>query len=174
MKKLLFTAHCLLLTTFLQCRPAVKMPEIRLIGLQAQDLDISGFTILAKLEIRNRNPFAIDLNEIHYNLWVEGNKLGDCYSAGVRVEKRGLVNADFPLRVEYYNLPQAAIPLLLKENCEYRITGSGQLKTPVGRVPLPLRLSGRFTPLKDISPLIRALLESISLNYEVEGSQFLS
>lgn len=119
-------------------RPELTFREVRLTSWALDKVDLE---LVYELE----NPFdlALTLDEVVYQLEVEGRRLvSGMPEKGLRIRGRGKQVLRFPATVHFLDVIPVVTALFSRDELNYRASGSLGVATPVGVVALPLSHSG--------------------------------
>lgn len=131
-------AACLLvLTACATLEDAVRAPEIRLTGVELENIDVTGQTFLLSFDVSNPNPFPLPVAEVRYGIVLDGYRFasGEA-SSEFTVPARG--DGRFAISVDV-NLLESAPQLLfiVREGVYRRIPYSLEGRMQLG-LPAPV------------------------------------
>jgi hypothetical protein len=97
------------------------------------------------LVFRNRNPLAVTIASLDFNLAVNSRHVASGSfkpERSIRIEAGNSAEIVVPLNVSAGGLMDGALEALISRNLEYTLGGQTELDTFVGRVTLPYRFEG--------------------------------
>jgi LEA14-like dessication related protein len=96
--------------------------------------------------IDNPNSIGITLDEIDFDLFVNGSQIVRAISAqDVRIPARGFGTVQMTTRVDYASLRslfQEVADIVRGERARYELRGTAWYRTPLGRMSLPFTIYG--------------------------------
>jgi LEA14-like dessication related protein len=96
--------------------------------------------------IDNPNTIGITLDEIDFDLFVNGSQIVRAISAqDVRIPARGFGTVQMSTRVDYQSLRslfQEVADIVRGERARYELRGTAYYRTPLGRMGLPFTIYG--------------------------------
>lgn len=137
--------------------PVFRQPQVTLEQVRLGGLGLSGGTLLVSLEIINPNRFALNANQLRYELslsdpeestdttWVD-------FAEGVFDQPFSVAAGDsavvqVPIEFSYSGIGSAANALLRRGTFTYRARGTVDLRTPLGGYDVPFSKRGTVTLL---------------------------
>lgn len=152
------TAAVLLVATLAACGGSVfRQPQVTLDNVRLGGLGLTGGTLLVSLEVINPNRFALNANELRYELslsdpdeasdttWIpfaEGT-----YDQPFSVPSGDTARVQIPIEFTYAGIGSAANSLLRRGTFTYRARGTVDLRTPLGGYDVPFSKRGTVTLL---------------------------
>lgn len=135
-----------------------RQPEVTLESVQLAGLGLRGGTLLVNVEVVNPNRFALNANQLQYQLAIADSETGRDttwldLASGIYDEpfsvgggQRGSVQV--PVEFTYAGLGGAASSLLRAGTFNYRATGTVVVRTPLGSHDVPFRRGGMVSLLR--------------------------
>ena len=124
--------------SFRDIRPQIDVA----IPLSASSIDFN-FTI----EVDNPNPVGLRLDEIDFDLFVNGTRILDSVSQqNIRIPANGTGDVHLRTRVGYQNLRAIwgeVLDMVRGERPTYEIRGNAYYQTPLGRLRFPVTVYSR-------------------------------
>jgi LEA14-like dessication related protein len=124
--------------------PIPTTPDIEVAEVKWGDLSLSQATGTIKLNVVNRNQFAMDLSKMSYAF-----SLGDVEVAKSSLAKPvsfaaggGAGTIEIPLSVSAQQAGLGVLRMLTGSGASYKFAGSADLNTPFGPISVPLDKSG--------------------------------
>ena len=102
-----------------------RLPEISLKDVQVEDLSLSGASLNFALDVKNRNSYAVNIEDIEYNI-----ALGAVSIASGKTEKLNPVSGgeaqriNIPLKVSFVDLGLSVYQMLTGGNTDYELSGN--------------------------------------------------
>ncbi|MGH8700158.1 MAG: LEA type 2 family protein, partial [Burkholderiales bacterium] len=97
----------------------------------------------AKLQVKNTNPFALNLSKLNIELALGANKVVNTSVAkSARIAPGQSVAVDVPLSFSPRSFGVSVINLLRGNNTAYSLVGSLEAGTPYGPLALPFNRNG--------------------------------
>jgi LEA14-like dessication related protein len=134
-----------------------RQPEVTLQNVRIGGLGLSGGTLLVDLEIINPNRFALNADQLTYELALsdpeeEGDTSWVDFAAGTFDQPFSVASGDtsivqIPVEFTYSGVSSAAISLLRSGTFTYRASGTVDVRTPLGGYEVPYRKRGTVTLL---------------------------
>lgn len=154
-RPLLVPLLCLLYTA---CSgPVFTQPDVTLQSVQIGGLGLRGGTLLVNLRIVNPNRFALNANQLRYELAMgDDGEPGDTtwidvaqgvYDRAFSVSARDSATVQIPVDFTYSGLGGAATSILRSGTFDYKARGTVDVRTPLGTHNVPFRRSGKVTLL---------------------------
>lgn len=152
--KSLGSAAVLLLTLLTSaCGGSVyKQPQITLQNVQLGGLGLRGGTLLVSVEVVNPNRFALNANQLRYELALRDPEIqGDTswvdFATGVHdvpfaVAAGDTASVQIPVEFTYAGMGGAANALLRSGTFTYRASGTVDVRTPLGSYTVPFQKRG--------------------------------
>jgi LEA14-like dessication related protein len=132
-----------------------RQPEVTLEGVQIGGLGLRGGTLLVHLEIVNPNRFALNANQLNYELalrdprepndttWVDFAT--GVYDVPFSVAAGDTGRVQIPIEFSYAGIGSAANALLRSGTVTYRANGVVDVRTPLGSYGVPFNRRGTVT-----------------------------
>lgn len=134
-----------------------RQPEVSLESVRLGGLGLSGGTILVDVEVINPNRFALNANQLRYQLALSDPDEGSdttwidfaegTYDQPFSVPAGDTAVVQIPVEFSYSGLSSAGTSLLRSGTFTYRATGTVDLRTPLGGYEVPFRKRGTVTLL---------------------------
>lgn len=134
------------------CVGKVRQPEVTLAGVRVGGIGLRGGTILAVIEIKNPNGFAIETDSITYDMEAsEPNASGNwtrvtqgTYAQRIAVPDGGQTQVEVPIEFNYTSLSGAMRGIIDKGTFNYRVHGNVYVREPLRRT-IPFSKSGNLS-----------------------------
>jgi LEA14-like dessication related protein len=132
-----------------------KQPEVVLEGVQIGGLGLRGGTLMVNLEVTNPNRFALNANQLNYELalrdpatpndttWVDFAT--GVYDVPFTVGAGETARVQIPVEFTYSGIGSAANSLLRSGTFTYRANGMVDVRTPLGSYGVPFNRRGTVT-----------------------------
>lgn len=106
--------------------PLLKLPKLNVQNLQIQDLSLSGADLVLKLAFDNPNGFGLDINQLNYDLVVNGDQWTDGTALeNVNIKENGVTELDIPLSLNISQIGRSAYRILSgSEPLDYQLKGN--------------------------------------------------
>lgn len=129
-----------------------KQPQVTLEGVQIGGLGLRGGTLMVHLEIINPNRFALNANQLNYELalrdprepndttWVDF--ASGIYDVPFTVAANDTGRVQIPIEFTYGGIGSAANSLLRSGTFTYRANGVVDVRTPLGTYGVPFNRRG--------------------------------
>jgi LEA14-like dessication related protein len=135
--------------------PAVRQPEVTLEGVQLGGLGLRGGTLLVNVKVYNPNRYALNANELRYDLAISQDAVGSdpdwidfasgTYDRTFSVAGRDTARVQIPVEFTYSGFGGAAASILRSGTFSYRAIGEVDVRTPVGTYAVPFSRRGTVT-----------------------------
>jgi LEA14-like dessication related protein len=146
----------ILLVVLTACGSRVfRQPEVTLESVQLAGLGLRGGTLLVNVEVMNPNRFALNANQLRYQLAIADTEnprdttwldlASGIYSEQFSVGAGQTASVQVPVEFTYAGLGGAAGSLLRAGTFNYRATGVVDVRTPLGTHEVPFRRGGTVT-----------------------------
>lgn len=133
-----------------------RQPQVTLESVHLGGLGLRGGTLLVDLQVDNPNRFALNADELRYDLAVRDAEAepGDTtwldfasgtYAEGFVVGAGETRTVKIPVEFSYSGLGGAASSILRSGTFTYRATGSVDVRTPFGSRAVPFTKRGMVT-----------------------------
>jgi LEA14-like dessication related protein len=133
----------ILLVVLTACGSRVfRQPEVTLESVQLAGLGLRGGTLLVNVEVMNPNRFALNANQLRYQLAIADTEnprdttwldlASGIYSEQFSVGAGQTASVQVPVEFTYAGLGGAAGSLLRAGTFNYRATGVVDVRTPLG------------------------------------------
>jgi LEA14-like dessication related protein len=152
--KTLSTAALLLVALVLSaCAGSVyRQPQITLQNVQLGGLGLRGGTLLVSVEVVNPNRFALNANQLRYDLALRNPEVANdtvwidfasgIYDVPFSVAAGDTGTVQIPVEFTYAGIGGAANALLRSGTFTYRASGTVDVRTPVGTHTVPFQRRG--------------------------------
>ena len=134
-----------------------RQPEVTLEGVEIAGLGLRGGTILVDIQVVNPNRFALNANQLDYQLALSDAQAGadtawiefatGTYDQPFSVAGRDTGRVQIPVEFSYEGLGTAGTSLLRRGSFTYRATGTVHARTPLGTHTVPFRKRGTVSLL---------------------------
>lgn len=102
--------------------------------------------LLITLTANNPNPVKASLDQIGFDLLMDGTKVGvGSLNNGLSVEPKGTAPFSVLVSIPYAGLPTAAMTALQNRKTQMTLRGMSNISTPIGNIAVPLELSKSVT-----------------------------
>lgn len=137
--------------------PVFQQPRVTLDNVRLGGLGLSGGTLLVSLEVVNPNRFALNANQLQYELalgdpeetsdttWIDFAQ--GVYDQPFSVPAGDSAVVQVPIEFSYSGIGSAANALLRRGTFSYRARGTVDLRTPLGGYDVPFSKRGTVTLL---------------------------
>lgn len=135
-----------------------RQPEVTLQNIQIGGLGLRGGTLLVNLEVINPNRFALNAEQLRYQLALRDSETQEdtawvdfatgTYDQAFSVGARDTALVQIPVEFTYSGLGSATSSLLRRGTFTYRATGTVDVKTPLGGYEVPFRKRGTVSLLQ--------------------------
>lgn len=132
-----------------------EQPRVTLENVQIGGLGLRGGTLLVNLQIVNPNRFALNANQMSYELALSDPEAGGdttwidfakgIYDQPFSVSARDSATVQIPVEFSYSGMGAAGSSLLRRGTFTYRAAGSVDVRTPLGTHAVPFRKRGTVT-----------------------------
>lgn len=134
-----------------------EQPQVRLENVEIAGLGLRGGTLLVNLEIANPNRFALNAEQLEYQVaiadretaadtsWVD--LTSGVYDEPFSVGAGATEQVQIPIEFSYSGLGGAASSLMRAGTFNYRATGTVDVRTPLGTYEVPFRRGGMVSLL---------------------------
>lgn len=136
------------------CFCRVQQPEVRLAGVRIGGLGLRGGQVIAQIEITNPNSFALEADEITYDLKVSDPSAADAnrwidfaegeFNENVRIGGGDTEVVEVPIEFTYTAVGGAIRSIMDRGTFDYRVQGEVKLREPIGR-DIPYRHQGNVS-----------------------------
>jgi LEA14-like dessication related protein len=133
----------------------VRQPEVTLDGVQLGGLGLRGGTLLVNMRVYNPNRFALNANELRYDLAISQDAVGSdtnwvdfasgTYDRSFSVAGRDTAHVQIPVEFSYSGFGSAASSILRSGTFTYRANGEVDVRTPLGTFAVPFNRRGTVT-----------------------------
>ena len=105
--------------------PIPKMPDLKVRSLDVQQLSMSGAKLLMQLEVDNPNAFSLFLNQLDYDLKLNGFQVGGGQiTRPVDLQQEGQGVISLPLTLDFAQAGMGLYKALLGKGIQYDLNGS--------------------------------------------------
>lgn len=134
-----------------------QQPQVTLQNVQVAGLGLRGGTLMVNLQIANPNRFALNANELEYQVaiaetdspsdttWID--LASGVYAEPFSVGAGATEVVQIPIEFTYSGLGGAASSVLRAGTFNYRATGTVEVRTPLGTREVPFRRGGMVSLL---------------------------
>lgn len=111
--------------------PVIKLPSLSVKGLNVKKLSFSSADLELDVSINNPNAFGINLENVDYNLEINGlTSISGALKQAFQIEKGSTETVKIPISINLLQLGMSAYQAISnKENFEYTISGSALVDT---------------------------------------------
>lgn len=106
--------------------PLLKLPSLSISNVRVNNLSLSGADVNLKLRFDNPNGFGMKINQLNYNLvvngnqWVDGSALDD-----VTIRKNGMTELNIPISLNIAQIGMSAYRILSgSQPLDYQLKGN--------------------------------------------------
>lgn len=129
--------------------PLLKRPKLDVRNLEIQNLSLSGADVVLKLAFDNPNGFGLDINQLTYDLQVNGNQWADGTALqDVNIRENGITELDIPISLNISQIGMSAYRILSgSEPLDYQLKGHfkiNALHKLLGSTNVNLNRSGKI------------------------------
>ncbi|WP_372636395.1 LEA type 2 family protein [Fodinibius sp.] len=105
--------------------PLLKRPKLDVQNLEIQNLSLSGADVVLKLAFDNPNGFGLDINQLAYDLQVNGDQWADGTALqDVTIRENGITELDIPISLNISQIGMSAYRILSgSEPLDYQLKG---------------------------------------------------
>ncbi len=105
--------------------PVPKVPDISLTGIDVKNLTLSGAKVVIGATIDNPNPFGIDINQLIYDLTVNGKPWAKSkLDKKLALQGKGRTNLNIPVELNFLEMGGSLYQMLMQgKGMNYRLTG---------------------------------------------------
>lgn len=105
--------------------PLLKSPKLDVRNLEIQNLSLSGADVVLKLAFDNPNGFGLDINQLAYDLQVNGDRwAGGTALQDVTIRENGITELDIPISLNISQIGMSAYRILSgSEPLDYQLKG---------------------------------------------------
>lgn len=125
--------------------PVPRLPKISLKRIDISKFSLSGASLVFLLNVKNDNPFALNLSRLDYNI-----KIGSTPFAKGKTRTTAPIGNNksstikIPVNVSFFELGMSAYNLLKESVSDYEISGNLTVKVPsIGEKSIPFSKKGR-------------------------------
>ncbi len=121
-----------------------KLPKVSLKNVEVKDISLFGATMNFALEMKNANPFTVQLNELAYTLKLGGKEFAKGMTQALPpIDGKGGSTLEIPMNVNFIKLGRSVYNMLTGLSSEYDLSGSMKFTIPnVGEKSFPFQQSG--------------------------------
>ncbi|SHE42138.1 LEA14-like dessication related protein [Fodinibius roseus] len=129
--------------------PLLKRPKLDVQNLEIKNLSLSGADVVLKLAFNNPNGFGLDINQLTYDLQVNGDQWADGTALqDVTIRENGITELDIPISLNISKIGMSAYRILSgSEPLDYQLKGHfkvNALHELLGSTNLHLNRSGKI------------------------------
>lgn len=107
--------------------PIPQLPTVNFVGVNVEQLSLSGARILLDLDVQNGNSFGIDMNQLQYQINANGTTLGRGEIASLEMPENNRTRLSMPLELRFNELG-ATLYRLLSGNDPVNIGFNGDVE----------------------------------------------
>lgn len=135
------------------CGAAVREPDIELQGVELGSIGLRGGTLLANIRVDNPNRFSLRADDLRYELFLRGSGAADTswvefaqgtYDEEITVGGGETAIIAVPVEFSLTDLGGAAMSVIRTGRFDYRVRGTVDVRTPLGRREIPFRKTGTY------------------------------
>ncbi len=134
------------------CASAVRRPEIELTAIRVGGIGLRGASLIADLNINNKNDFDIETDSITYQLFANTSSSGEnwqpilqrTYTQRIVIAEDKITRVEIPIDFNYTDLSGAARTILDRGMLNYRIQGNAFVREPLRRT-IPFTKTGNVS-----------------------------
>jgi LEA14-like dessication related protein len=106
--------------------PLLKLPELNVSNVQLQNLSLNGADVNLKLQFDNPNGFGLNINQLNYDLVVNGNQWADGTALqDVNIKEDGVTELNIPISLNIAQIGTSAYRILSgSESVDYQLKGN--------------------------------------------------
>ncbi len=131
------------------CSSAVRRPEIELAGIRVAGIGLRGASLVADLDINNKNDFDIETDSIVYRLFANTASSGESwqpilqrsYTQRIVIAEDKITRVEIPIEFNYSDFSGAARSVIDRGTLNYRIEGQAFVREPLRRT-IPFTKTG--------------------------------
>ncbi len=146
----LIFVYLLALSACATLKEIVKEPEVTFKNVTPQNISLTEGTFLFNFDVNNPNPLGLTLNEVTYNLDINGKDLlKDQLKDGVNLPAQGKATMTIPVTLRYTDVFNSLSDALKSDSVTYDINGN----VGIGPLSVPYRHQGKLKmpKLPDVS-----------------------
>lgn len=128
--------------------PMLKLPELSVRNVNIDNVSLNGADINLKLNFNNPNGFGLNVNQLNYNLMVNGNQwaVGKALQ-DVNIKQNGITELNIPISLNIGQIGMSAYRMLSGgESLDYKLKGNFKfdaLHELLGKTDFNFNQSGR-------------------------------
>ncbi|MCU7795503.1 MAG: LEA type 2 family protein [Candidatus Thiodiazotropha sp. (ex Myrtea spinifera)] len=129
--------------------PVPKMPDVKVRSLDVQQLSMSGAKLTMQLEVDNPNAFSLLLNQLNYDVKLNGYNVGSGLmgrAVNLQQGSPGVIN--LPLSLDFAQAGMGLYKALLGSGISYDLSGSMEASSSnaiLKHFQMPLKKQGRVS-----------------------------
>ncbi|MCU7828725.1 MAG: LEA type 2 family protein [Candidatus Thiodiazotropha sp. (ex Myrtea sp. 'scaly one' KF741663)] len=129
--------------------PVPKMPDVKVRSLDVQQLSMSGAKLMMQLEVDNPNAFSLLLNQLNYDVKLNGYNVGSGLmgrAVNLQQGSPGVIN--LPLSLDFAQAGMGLYKALLGSGIRYDLNGSMEASSSnpiLKHFQMPLKKQGRVS-----------------------------
>ncbi|MCU7850815.1 MAG: LEA type 2 family protein [Candidatus Thiodiazotropha sp. (ex Monitilora ramsayi)] len=105
--------------------PVPEMPDVKVRSLDVQQLSMSGATLMMQLEVDNPNAFSLLLNQLNYDVKLNGYNVGSgLMGKAVNLQRGSPGVINLPLSLDFAQAGMGLYKALLGSGISYDLNGS--------------------------------------------------
>lgn len=145
-------AVLLLTTVAAGCIGRVRKPEVTLNAVRVAGIGLRGASLVAELDINNRNDFTIETDSIRYELFANTSGDGTNYAPVLQrtftqrvvIDEDKTTRVEIPIEFNYSDLSGAARAILDRGTFNYQLRGNVFVREPMRRT-IPFTHTGNVS-----------------------------
>lgn len=105
--------------------PLLKVPDISIEDFQVENLSFSSADLNLKLRFQNPNGFGLDINQLNYNLMINGNQWAEGTALqNVHIKENGVTELTIPISLNLSQIGASAYRILTgAQQLDYQLKG---------------------------------------------------
>lgn len=105
----------------------LEKPTVSLEEVSARDTNLTGTTLVFRLNLKNPNAIDLPLDDLTYQVFLNGNFFAEGRTdKKVRIPARGESDVEIPLAVQYTKVLSGLGRVLRGEDMDYRLKGDAK------------------------------------------------
>lgn len=113
-------------------------------------VDLEGATLLLVFQVENPNPKDLHLAGARYALELDGRRAASGeLPGGADFPAQATTPLTVPVRIRFQDLPPLLGMVFGRDSIPYRVTGTAQVRTPIGLMEIPFEHADRLTLPRD-------------------------
>ena len=120
----------------------VQKPTVTFEGVTVRDISLFEETLVFQINLTNPNPFGIKVENVRYNLKINGNDFVDSsLDQRIHLAGRSTQRIEIPVSIRHLDLFQNVIEFIKAKEALYELVGS----VDFGVLDIPFRADGKIT-----------------------------